>query len=103
MLGREADWQASTARLPATTMLDRIAAVGFDGLVYDLGSTYRAGEPSPDTVSSALGQQPIVSRDGELGFWDLRPYARALRARVGDDGVRRLRQQALADRSEPAY
>ena len=41
MLGREADWQASTSTLPAAEMLDRVAAVGFDGLVYDLGSTYR--------------------------------------------------------------
>ena len=38
MLGRDADWQASTAVLPARQMLDRVAAIGFDGLVYDTGS-----------------------------------------------------------------
>jgi phosphoglycerol transferase len=103
MLGREADWQASTAVLPARDMLDRIAAVGFDGLVYDDGSTYHAGEPFPEDISAALGREPFISRDGELDFWDLRPYRRALRARIGADGMRRLRAEALADRSVPAH
>jgi hypothetical protein len=103
MLGREADWQASTAVLPAREMLDRIAAVGFDGLVYDEGSTYHAGEPFPEDISAALGTRPFVSRDGELDYWDLRPYRRALRARIGADGMRRLRAVALADRSAPAH
>jgi hypothetical protein len=102
MLGREADWQASTSRLPAGEMLDRVAAVGFDGLVYDLGSTYRDGDPSPEDISAALGRQPLVSRNGELAFWDLRPYAKELRRRVGATEVRQLRRRALADRSQPA-
>ena len=58
MLGREADWQASTSTLPAAEMLDRVAAVGFDGLVYDLGSTYRSGDPSPEDISAVLGSRP---------------------------------------------
>jgi phosphoglycerol transferase len=103
MAGREADWQASTARLPAPEMLDRLAAVGFEGLVYDVGGTHREGEPSPDDITRALGEGPVVSRDGELAFWDLRAHARELRARLGPAGVRRLRERALADRSIPAY
>jgi phosphoglycerol transferase len=103
MLGREADWQASTSTLPASEMLDRVAAVGFDGLVYDLGSTYRGGDPSPEDISAVLGQQPRVSRDGELAFWDLRPYAKDLRDRLGATKVAELRRRALADRSQPAY
>jgi len=103
MLGREGDWQASTSVLPARPMLDRVAAVGFDGLVYDWGSTYHAGEPFPDDISAVLGTQPFVSRDHELQFWDLRPYRRALRARIGADGMRHLRAVALADRSQPAH
>ena len=103
MLGREGDWQASTSVLPARPMLDRVAAVGFDGLVYDWGSTYHAGEPFPDDISAVLGTQPFVSRDHELQFWDLRPYRRALRARIGAAGMRHLRAVALADRSKPAH
>lgn len=102
MLGREADWQVSTAELPARAMLDRLAAVGFDGLVDDLGSTYHFKEPFPDEISAALGQQPIISRDGELAFWDLRQDARRVRERLGPDGLRRLRKVALADRTERA-
>jgi phosphoglycerol transferase len=103
MLGREADWQVSTAELPAAEMLDRLAAVGFDGLVYDLGSTYHFKEPFPDEISAALGRQPIVSHNRELAFWDLRAYARRVRERLGPAGVRHLREVALADRTERAH
>ena len=103
MLGREADWQVSTAELPAAEMLDRLSAVGFDGLVYDLGSTYHFKEPFPDGISAALGRQPIVSRNRELAFWDLRAYARGVRERLGPSGVRHLRAVALADRAERAH
>jgi hypothetical protein len=103
MLGREADWQASTSTLPASEMLDRVAAVGFDGVVYDLGSTFRGGDPSPEDISAVLGQQPRVSPNGELAFWDLRPYAKDLRDRLGAKKVAELRRRALADRSQPAY
>jgi hypothetical protein len=84
-------------------MLDRLAAVGFDGLVYDLGSTYHFHEPFPDEVSAALGEQPLVSRDRELAFWDIRDYARQARERLGPRGVRELRRVALADRTERAH
>ncbi len=103
MAGREADWQPSTARLPAPQMLDRLVAVGFDGLVYDLGSTYRLAEPLASEISAALGRQPFLSRDGELAFWDLRAHAREVRQRLGPGGVRRLRAEALADRSQLAH
>ena len=62
MLGRDADWQASTAVLPARQMLDRVAAIGFDGLVYDTGSTYHGGAPSVDDISAVLGQKPRLGR-----------------------------------------
>ena len=103
MLGRDADWQASTAMLPARRMLDRVAAVGFDGLLYDFGSTYQGGAPSADDISAVLGEKPIVSHDIELGFWDLRAYKRELRERLGAEGVRKLRERTLADRTVPAY
>ncbi len=103
MLGRDADWQASTAMLPARRMLDRVAAVGFDGLLYDFGSTFQGGAPSADEISAVLGEKPVVSHDIELGFWDLRAYKRDLRERLGAAGVRKLRERTLADRTVPAY
>ncbi len=102
MLGRDADWQASTAALPARQMLDRVAAIGFDGLLYDTGSTYNGGAASVDDISAVLGQTPRLGGDLELVFWDLRDYRRELRDRIGADGIRDLRRRALADRSEPA-
>ena len=42
-----------------------------------------------------------MSRNGELAFWDLRPYAKELRERLGARRVRELRRRALADRSGP--
>ena len=103
MAGRESDWQASTAYLYADEMLDRLAAVGYDGLVYDIGSNHREGEPPPDDITATLQEEPIVSRNGELAFWDLRPHQRELRRRIGADGVRRLRAKTLADRSRKPY
>jgi hypothetical protein len=103
MLGRDADWQASTAARPAREMLDRVAAIGFDGLLYDFGSTYQGGAASADDISAVLGEKPRVSHDLELGFWDLRAYRRDLNDRLGAEGVRKLRTRALADRSVPAY
>jgi phosphoglycerol transferase len=103
MAGRESGWQASTAFLYADEMLDRLAAVGYDGLVYDLGANHREGEPPPDDITATLHQEPILSRNGDLAFWDLRPHQRALRQRIGADGVRRLRAKTLADRSRDPY
>jgi phosphoglycerol transferase len=103
MAGRESDWQASTARRYADAMLDRLAAVGFDGLVYDLGANHREGEPPPEDITATLRQEPVVSRNGELAFWDLRPHRRDLERRIGAGGVRRLRAEALADRSRKPY
>jgi hypothetical protein len=84
-------------------MLDRIAAVGFQGLVLDRGAGYLGGAPNADEISAALGQQPTVSRAGDLLFWDLRPYARQLEARLGPEGVKELARQALADKSQANY
>ena len=81
MLGRDADWQASTAMLPARRMLDRVAAVGFDGLLYDFGSTYQGGAPSADEISAVLGETPDRQPRYRTRFWDLRAYQRDLRQR----------------------
>jgi phosphoglycerol transferase len=99
MSGREADWQASTARLFADRMLPRLAAVGYDGIVYDVGAQTTEDNPTPDDITATIHQRPVISRDGEWAFWDLRPLRRELRAQLGADGVRRLRAEALADRS----
>jgi hypothetical protein len=81
-------------------MLRRIAAVGFTGLVIDRSTSHNRATPREYLISQALGgQRPYESRDGALAFFDLRPYARELRARLGPDGIAALRRRALHDRS----
>ena len=102
MLGRDADWQASATEHAARQMLDRVAAIGFDGLLYDTGSAYNGGTASVDDISAVLGQTPRLGGDLELAFWDLRDY----RPRAPRPHRRRRHPRppphTLADRSEPA-
>ena len=95
--GRGADWQENVVKRPVDEFLDRIVAVGFDGLELDRAAGYDDGAPTADQITRALGEEPITSRNGELAYWDLRAYARDLRERLGPDGVAELRRQALAD------
>jgi phosphoglycerol transferase len=94
--GRGADWQLRVVRHPVDGFLDRIAAVGYSGIMRDVSAGYDDGAPGSDQLSSRLGR-PIVSRNRELQFWDLRGYAAALRHRLGVRGVERLRARTLAD------
>jgi phosphoglycerol transferase len=94
--GRGADWQQRAVRHPVGEFLDRIAAVGYSGLVLDDTALYSDGEPTPVELSDVLGP-PIVSRNGELRFWDLRDYAQDLRERIGPRQVAALRARTLAD------
>ena len=94
--GRGADWQLRAVRHPVDDFLDRIAAVGYSGIMLDRTSGYSDGEPSADEISDVLGK-PIVSRDGELQFWDLREHAQELR----EAPRRRRRRRACAPRRSP--
>jgi phosphoglycerol transferase len=94
--GRGADWQLRVIRHPVDEFLDRIAAVGYSGLVLDSTSGYNDGFPTTEQLTAALGE-PVVSRNGELRFWDLRDHAADLRDRLGAKGVERLRARTLAD------
>jgi phosphoglycerol transferase len=95
--GRGADWQLRLLEHPTDDLLDRIAAVGYSGLVLDRRAM--GGDPADveGQLRDALQASPEVSRDRELLFWDLRPRARELRGRLGDEGVAELRRETLAD------
>jgi len=94
--GRGADWQLTAVRHPVNDFLDRIAAVGYSGIMLDRTSGYDDGAPSADAITGVLGE-PIVSRNGELLFWDLRDHAQELRSRIGARGVAELKAETLAD------
>ncbi len=93
--GRAADWQAQVVEQPTAKMLDAITAVGFDGLWIDtLGYPNQAREII-DEVTAATGKTPILSPNGRFLFFDLRDYAKQVRADLGPAGVRELRAKTL--------
>jgi hypothetical protein len=48
-------------------------------------------------VQEVTGQAPIVSPNGRFAFFDLRDYAKQVRAELGAQGVAELRAETLAD------
>jgi phosphoglycerol transferase len=100
MRGRETEWQEQVVRLEPRETLDALAAVGFSGVLID-----RAGYPDraqllEDGYAEVLDERPQVSRNRRLSFFDLRPYARELRAELGPAGTAALRERSLAARPD---
>ena len=70
-----ADWQMPLAAQPTDSLLPRLAALDFAGLVVDrFGYDDRAAALEA-TLRAALGGPATVSSDGRFSFFDLRPYA----------------------------
>jgi phosphoglycerol transferase len=99
--GREGDWQGALVRLPAPEALDALTAVGFTGLMIDRAGYEDHGAAIEGEYTSTLGQQPKVSPDGRLLFYDLRPWARDLRTRLTKAEIDALRRKTLDARAAP--
>jgi phosphoglycerol transferase len=99
--GRDGDWQAALVRLPAPTALDALTAVGFTGLMVDRAGYEDHGERIEAEYTHALGQEPRVSPDGRLVFYDLRAWARNLNARLTAAQIDALRRTILSARAPP--
>ena len=99
--GREGDWQGALVRLPASDALDALTAVGFTGLMIDRAGYEDYGAGIEATYTSTLGRQPRVSPDGRLLFYDLRSWARDLRARHTKAEIDALRRKTLDARAAP--
>jgi phosphoglycerol transferase len=99
--GRDGDWQGAVVRLPAPAALDALTAVGFTGLMIDRAGYNDHGRRIESDYTSTLGQQPRVSPDGRLLFYDLRAWARDLHARLTAAQVDALRRTILASRAPP--
>jgi phosphoglycerol transferase len=97
MRGREGDWQRQVVELPTKEMLDALAAVGFQGIWIDRLGYPERGAEIEEELGDLLGEEPMVSPDDRFVFFDLRPWAVELDARLGADGVRDLRAETLRD------
>jgi hypothetical protein len=99
--GREGDWQGALVRLPAAEALDALTAVGFTGLMIDRAGYDDYGASIEAEYTRTLGQEPRVSPDGRLLFYDLRAWARDLHARLSKPEIDALRRTTLAARAPP--
>ena len=99
VIGTDADWVAGATQGDTGEMLDRAVAMGFRGLVLD-----RRGYPNglrEFAIAQATGDDGFASPDDTLVFFDLRDYARQARARLGAEGLRAKRAEALRDHGQP--
>jgi phosphoglycerol transferase len=96
--GREGHWQDALSRLEPTEALDALTAVGFSGLMIDRAGYEDQGALMGYGYTTTLGQAPQVSPDGRLLFYDLRPWAPALRERLTPAQIDELRRNTLAAR-----
>jgi hypothetical protein len=92
MRGRPADWQADTAGAPPEQLAPSIAAAGFDGVYVDRFAYPDFGAALETELQLVVGSAPLASSDQRFSFFDLRPYARQLRAETPPAEL-----QALAD------
>ncbi len=99
--GRDGDWQGALVRLPAPEALDALTAVGFTGLMIDRAGYADHGAAIEAEYTRTLGQEPQVSPDGRLVFYDLRAWARDLHARLTAAQIDALRRTTLAARAPP--
>jgi phosphoglycerol transferase len=95
MKGRSADWAGALAAKPLQLAVAAAALSGFKGLVLE-----PSGYQSPEgalraALRSQLGSEPVVSRDGQLWFFDLRGYAAGLRRRLGASASGEIRAATL--------
>jgi phosphoglycerol transferase len=82
--GRAADWQQRLVGLPLDELAKSVAGVGFDGLWVD-----RYGYSDPGIIESYLGAADLVSADGRLVVYDLRPIREAVLVGTGTEEMAR--------------
>jgi len=95
MRARPADWQSQWVNQPTDRLVAGLAAAGFAGIYLDRFGYVDRGAAGEGELSAVIGQRPSTSRDGRLAFFDLRPFARRLRADLGTAGTRALRRAVL--------
>ncbi len=94
MRGRESDWQDQLLPLPALDGAARVALAGFEALYIDRAGYPDRGVELEGRLEPYLTQR-LVSSDGRLAVYDLRPLRRELDARLGSTNAKELGQLVL--------
>ena len=96
MKGTSADWPAHLATQPLSLVIPAVAAAGFAGVWVDpAGFSSQKASRVRSALQSVLGVSPLVSPDGDLWFYDLRPYLAALERTLTAGQISALRERTL--------
>ena len=80
--GRAADWVGELARKPLGLAVSAASLSGFEGLVIEPSGYQVSPGALRAALAAQLGEQPLVSGDGDLWFYDLRSYGALLRTKL---------------------
>ena len=96
MKGRSDDWSAQLAGQPLPLVVASAAAAGFDGVWVDpAGFEPAKAARVLSGLRGLLGVSPLVSRDRDLWFFDLRPFRGRLERTHPAAALARLRASTL--------
>jgi hypothetical protein len=95
MKGRPADWGATFSTLPLRLALPAVAATGFEGITVDRTAYTDHGQAVEAALDRRLGARPLVSPDGTLLSYDLRPLRGWLGSHFSEGDLAALRDAAL--------
>lgn len=95
MVGREEDWQSSLAGLPTDALADRLAAIGFAGLMVDTAGYPQGGPQIHEELAEELVPATVTSPDGRMVFFPLDDRRRELARRLGEKRLQELSQLTL--------
>jgi len=78
-----ANWQMTTANLPADQFLEAISLAGFSGVYVDRKGYTDDGADLEAKLRSLLEVDPLISGNKQMSFFDLGPYNSKLAAKYG--------------------
>jgi len=93
--GRPADWGSELAAKPLSLAVAAASLSEFSGLVIEPAGYDVPPAALRDALRAQLGEEPLVSRDGQMWFYDLRPYAARLARALGQRRQAEVRDATL--------
>ena len=96
MKGRESDaWQREVVQEPTDEMVKTLSYAGFSGIYVDTYGYKDNGNQIISELTSILGSDPLVSENGRLAFFNMRPYYNRITANMTREEIVRKQDSAL--------